>query len=536
MQPISSPCYEERLRLLAEDLLPPAETAWLEEHLQRCARCRETLDQLIGEDRLLDAVREYFASNPAEARESTAGGEPLDFLAPSDWPSSLGRLGTYEVIGVLGRGGMGVVVKAYDPALRRNVAIKVLSASLASCAAARRRFLREARAAAAVVHEHVVSVFAVVESAALPFFVMEYVPGRSLQDRLDRTGPLSLPEILRIGMQTAAGLAAAHAQGLVHRDVKPANILLENGVERVRLSDFGLARAAADAGVTQSGVVAGTPHYMAPEQARGETADSRADLFSLGSTMYTMCAGHPPFRAESPLAVLRRVCDDNPRPLREINPEVPAWLESIIARLHAKNPAWRYQSAAEVADVLGRCLAHVQQPLASSLPDEVLVPPRAMHSRRWPRLRWAVALAAISGVLSGALAFCTWRLRERGESSRGITRPAPGAPRASTLPEQSRSETEEITQQIASARARTRSMEADLHERDMWVDRDRVSALARDLSARALSLERGLASEHDIGSDNGTASKHGGASRCAAPGAKLDGPGLSPSPMKGNVQ
>ena len=193
---------------------------------------------------------------------------------------------------------------------------------------------------------------------------MEYVPGRSLQDRLDKQGPLSLPEILRIGMQTAAGLAAAHAQGLVHRDVKPANILLENGVERVRLTDFGLARAAADAALTHSGVVAGTPHYMAPEQASGETIDHRADLFSLGSTLYAMCAGHPPFRAETPLAVLRRVCDHEPRPLREINPEVPAWLEAIVARLTAKDPARRFQTATEVADLLERCLAHVQQPLS----------------------------------------------------------------------------------------------------------------------------------------------------------------------------
>ena len=146
----------------------------------------------------------------------------------------------------------------------------------------------------------------------MPFLVMEYVSGRSLQDRLDRDGPLGVTEVLRIGMQTAAGLAAVHGQGLVHRDVKPANILLENSVERVRLTDFGLARAVADAGMSHSGVVAGTPHYMAPEQARGDTTDHRADLFSLGSTLYAVCAGHPPFRAETPLAVLRRVCDEAP--------------------------------------------------------------------------------------------------------------------------------------------------------------------------------------------------------------------------------
>jgi len=519
MRPLISPCTDERLRLLAQDLLPPAETARLEEHLQHCARCRESLDQLIGEDCLLDAVRRYIASTPIEAPvQGPAAGESLSFLNPSDWPSSLGRLGTYEVIGVLGRGGMGIVLKAYDPGLRRNVAIKVLSASLASCGAARRRFLREARAAAAVVHEHVVSVYAVVETAALPFFVMEYVPGRSLQDRLDRNGPLSLPEILRIGMQTAAGLAAAHAQGLVHRDVKPANILLENGVERVRLSDFGLARAAADAGVTQSGVVAGTPHYMAPEQARGESADSRADLFSLGSTLYTMCAGHPPFRAESPLAVLRRVCDDNPRPLRELSPEVPIWLESIITRLHAKDPLERYQTASEVAELLGRCLAHVQQPLANALPDILPTPATAIDSRRWRPLRWAILLLVISAVLGGAVALRTVRWRESRGPTPGISRPGPSPQPAASLAEKARSEADEISQQIDDTRNRTQSMANDLHERDLWIDRDRISTLAQALSGRARSLAQSIAS----GNDPRT--------------VKSDRPGLSPSPKKGELR
>jgi eukaryotic-like serine/threonine-protein kinase len=365
-------CDPDRLRLLVEDRLSHGETIELEQHLEKCSRCRETLDDLVGKDQCLEGVRRFLRPEPDELDETgLPTAESLYFLAPSDWPDSIGRLGSYEVKGILGRGGMGVVVKAFDPALHRNVAIKVLSASLASTGAARSRFLREARAAAAVVHEHVVGVFAVAEAAGLPFLVMEYVSGRSLQDRLDRDGPLSITEVLRIGMQTASGLAAAHAQGLVHRDVKPANILLENSVERVRLTDFGLARAVADAGLSHSGVVAGTPYYMAPEQARGETTDHRADLFSLGSTLYATCAGYPPFRAETPLAVLRRVCDDNPRPLREINPQVPSWLEALIARLMAKEPSERFQTADEAFDVLERCLAHVQQPLTSPLPSEL---------------------------------------------------------------------------------------------------------------------------------------------------------------------
>src|SRR5262249_52001675 len=150
----------------------------------------------------------------------------------------------------------------------------------------------------------------------------------SLQERIDREGPLELAEILRIGMQVASGLAAAHAQGVIHRDVKPANILLENGVERVKLTDFGLARALDAASMTQSGVVTGTPQYMAPEQARGEPVDHRADLFSLGSVLYAMCTGRSPFRAETTMAVLRRVAEDQPRSIREVNPAVPDWLEA----------------------------------------------------------------------------------------------------------------------------------------------------------------------------------------------------------------
>src|SRR4029079_1838021 len=154
----------------------------------------------------------------------------------------------------------------------------------------------------------------------------------------------------------------APAPGRVHRDGKPANILLENGVERVKLTDFGLARAADDASLTQSGVIAGTPQYMSPEQADGKTVDPRSDLFSLGSVLYAMCTGRAPFRAESTLAVLKRVCEDLPRPIQEVNPEIPAWLCAMGDKLHAKAPVCRYQSAKEVAEDLGQRLADMQRP------------------------------------------------------------------------------------------------------------------------------------------------------------------------------
>jgi formylglycine-generating enzyme required for sulfatase activity/serine/threonine protein kinase len=286
--------------------------------------------------------------------------EGLQFLQPSARPGSLGRMGHYEVQAVLGRGGFGIVLKAFDDLLHRVVAIKVMAPHRAATSPARKRFLREARAAAAIRHENVVDIHAVDEQP-IPYLVMEHVAGQTLQQKLDRVGPLDVPEVLRLGRQIAASLAAAHALGLIHRDIKPSNILLEAGaLERVKITDFGLARAADDASLTQSGVIAGTPLYMAPEQAQGEAIDHRADLFSLGSVLYVMCTGRPPFRASTPLAVLKRVAEDTPRPIREIMPEVPNWLCAIIARSHAKKPEDRFGSAQEVADLLARCLLERQ--------------------------------------------------------------------------------------------------------------------------------------------------------------------------------
>ncbi|HZY89558.1 MAG TPA: protein kinase, partial [Gemmataceae bacterium] len=381
--PAQLPCPgPARLRQLLDGALAEPEQTQLVRHLDTCAGCQQTLEGMAANAASWSEAARLLtpdgAADPAitaevprsVARTVDANGETisLTFLAPPREAGHLGRLGHYEVLGVVGSGGMGVVLKAFDEALHRVVAIKVMAPQLAVVASARKRFSREARAAAAVTHEHVVTIHAVEEANDPPYLVMQYVAGVSLQERLDRTGPLQVKEILRIGMQAAQGLAAAHAQGLVHRDVKPANILLENGVERVKLTDFGLARMADDASVSQSGVIAGTPLYMAPEQARGEELDARADLFSLGSVLYAMCTGHPPFRAGSPLAVLRRVCEDTPRPVREVNPDIPDWLAEIVATLHEKDPARRFQSAAEVADLLGRHLAHLQQPAAVPAP------------------------------------------------------------------------------------------------------------------------------------------------------------------------
>jgi serine/threonine protein kinase len=389
-----------RWRHLLEGSLPEAEQTELKAHLETCGSCQQEVEAVAADreswvecaghlatplPELAPVLRHAMEELKAKTgpMESVATDDPLppNFLDPSTDPDALGRLGHYEVSEVLGRGGMGIVLKAFDPLLHRSVAIKVMAPQLAGSAAARKRFAREAQAAASIRHENVVGIYAVLEWRGLPYLVMEYVDGVSLEERLRLTGPLPLEDILRIGAETAAGLDVAHMRGLVHRDIKPGNILLENGERRVvsgenekqparfdtplitaKVADFGLARSLDDPRVTQSGLLVGTPQYMAPEQARGDPPDHRADLFSLGSVLYAMCTGRPPFRADNMLAVLRSVADDTPAPVNEINPAIPDWLLAIIDRLHRKDPGERFQTAGEVAEMLRQGLAHVRQP------------------------------------------------------------------------------------------------------------------------------------------------------------------------------
>ena len=383
-------------------------------HLESCASCRRRIEQAAAEPSSWSDAEEFLRDQPFDSasfgtwsssfsshdelpdRKAVASAEVaqvLGMLNPTDDPEMLGRLGGYEVSGVIGSGGMGVVLKAFDGPLDRTVAIKVLAPRLASSGAARRRFAREAKAAATVLHPNVIVIHGVLNDGPLPFLVMPYIRGESLQRRLDRQGPLQTEEIVRIGQQVASGLAAAHGQGLVHRDIKPANILLEDGVERVTLTDFGLARAVDDASMTRSGVIAGTPQYMSPEQARGDNVDGRSDLFSLGSVMYAMCTGRPPFRAETSYGILRRITDTEPRPIREVNANIPEWLERIIQRLLTKSLDDRIPTAEHVATLLQKCLAHLQQPTIIELPEECRVPvcPRKL----WPRSPLSVRNVAL---------------------------------------------------------------------------------------------------------------------------------------------
>jgi serine/threonine protein kinase len=384
-------CPDARqLQELFDGCLSEKEAVRVGAHVDECTTCQDVLQRMTSEvsniavcaragrtktmtvePALLEAMANL-KDGPlatAEFPEDEIEDFTENVLRPSDRPGVLGLLHSYEIVDCIGNGGMGRVYKAMDPTLNRFVAIKIIAPQLSTSKGARNRFAREARAAAAINHENVVQIYQVSEVDGIPYLVMEYVPGESLQQKIDKREPIDLKDILRIGQQTAAGLAAAHAQGLIHRDIKPPNILLERGEERVKITDFGLARMVDDASLTQSGVLAGTPQYMAPEQARGEAQDYRVDLFSLGSVLYTLCTGTPPFRANTTMAVLRQVSDQEPTPIRTLNPRIPTWLCAIIARLHEKDPADRFQSAKAVAELLGQCLAHMQDPARFPMPE-----------------------------------------------------------------------------------------------------------------------------------------------------------------------
>lgn len=411
--------------------LSPGEESWFVDHLDSCAMCRRMLEDSAGGEVAVGTARSclaYSDSTDAFADDSPKRSAVLSAamaqLAPTDDPLSLGRIGNYEVRSIIGRGGFGIVFKAYDRALNRNVAIKSLDPMYASVAAARQRFAREAKAMAAVSHEHVVPVYGVDEHREIPYFVMEYVAGGTLEGRLRRGGPLDPTSIVTIALQTAQALAAAHRHGLVHRDIKPANILLDEGTERVRVTDFGLARVANDVNCTRSGFVVGTPQYMAPEQVRGDACDGRSDLFSLGAVMYEMAVGHAPFRGDGVYAVMQRIVHDTPRGIRQQNPSIPRWLEGLIETLLAKSADERFASADELVETLQRELAHLQSPTM------VRPPPRPWLKSEPLLARSNARRLAIAAIVLPVIAGLVWlgfvapnRPRQDGQANRLVVSP-----------------------------------------------------------------------------------------------------------------
>ncbi len=364
--------------------------------------------------------------------DATAGAVPsgsgsdTGFLSPPQARGELGRLAHYRVVRQLGAGGMGVVFEAEDTTLSRPVALKVMKGAASDSAAARERFVREAKAAAAVKHDHIVTIYQVGEDRGTLFIALEYLKGVPLDQYLARTPRPPLAVAVRVARQVADGLAGAHARGLVHRDIKPANVWLEAPKGRVKILDFGLARAAADdTHLTREGAVVGTPQYMAPEQARGAAVDHRTDLWSLGVLLYRMCTGEQPFKGATTMAVLTALAVDTPPPVREKNPAVPAELADLIHALLSRDPAGRPASAAVTSDLLRRVerdlaakanapspggplpvVADVSQSVPQYVPEAtgpagtlILTPETGPAGPAKPRRRWLVA-AGLLGVLA----------------------------------------------------------------------------------------------------------------------------------------
>jgi hypothetical protein len=270
----------------------------------------------------------------------------------------------YELSSALGSGGMATVFAATDRVLGRPVAIKLLAEKYAGDDKFVTRFQREARSAANLNHRNIVSVYDTGDTDGQHYIVMELVKGETLADLLRREGPLSPTRAARIGSAVSRALQAAHDQGLVHRDVKPGNVMITPAGD-VKVMDFGIARAATDDTLTQTGIVLGTASYLSPEQSRGDPVDHRSDVYSLGCVLYEMLTGQPPFSATSPISVAYKHVNERPRPPSDINGAVPPGLEAVIMRALEKDPASRFTSAEDLGDALtGAAADETTEPLA----------------------------------------------------------------------------------------------------------------------------------------------------------------------------
>ena len=415
----------DSLERLLSDKLSEDHTHTVRQHINCCTACRRTLDRLSDDPvlrryasrcwppsspiretelvRRLEALHQIaLPAPPTEEISCRPPSQSLHFLGPPKKDGDLGSFAGYRILRELGRGGMGIVLLAYDEQLQRRVALKVLRPERAETAA-RARFVREAQAAAGIQHDHVVTLHAVGNPPhGLPYMVIQYVDGPTLRDEIDRSHTLPPKDVARIGCQLASALAAAHRRGLVHRDVKPANIILEATSGRAKLTDFGLVKVmSGPAHSTEEGLTPGTPEYMSPEQVSGATRiDPRSDIYSLGVTLYEALTGQVPFGGV-PHMILQQILRDEPRPPRRLNDKVPRDLETICLQAMAKEPGRRYQVAQQLEDDL-RCWLQ-GKPIRAR--------PVSAPYKLWSWCRRKPALASLTVALLLALVGVTWQWR-----------------------------------------------------------------------------------------------------------------------------
>ena len=348
------------LRAFSSGGLSEHESAELHEHLSACLDCARELDEMtraqlagLGVEHVAAAQATYVSGKAVsqlirEAQKGFSDGPAADVEAGIRPGSTFAG---YEVIEVAGRGGMGVVLEARDPMLQRTVAIKVLSASHMFSKELASRFLREARTIAAIEHDHVAVIHSAGQEEGLPYLVMPFYGAGTLEQYFEHTPRLPFADVVRLGIQLSRALEVTHAQGVLHRDIKPSNVLLDGGLDRVRLADFGLAQAVGESSGAGR-IVAGTPHYMSPEQARAEAVDVRSDLFGLGALLYQAATGQTIYDGDSAEEILKQARRGHPVSTRETKSEVPPALAAVIDRLVAARPEDRFASASEVVAAL----------------------------------------------------------------------------------------------------------------------------------------------------------------------------------------
>ena len=354
------------LTAFAAGTLPDVDAQALEDHLATCLDCACQLDTVTREQLAsLGPIQTAAAANspsPALAHlmETALGGFNTSSrqsaeaavraaFDPPKRPDAIGTFAGHDVLEIAGSGGMGVVLKAHDPTLHRDVALKVLSPNRAWNDADAARFLNEARTIASLQHDHVVAIYSAGREKGLPYLVMPFHAEGTLERQLQLTPKLSPDEVARIGQQLARALEATHAKGILHRDIKPSNVLLEGGLERVRLADFGLAEPALTDETGRTKTIAGTPHYMSPEQARGEAIDARSDLFGLGALLFQLATGRTVYDGVNATQVLDCAARGDVKSAQAIAPELPSALVKILDRLLAPDPNHRFRTASEVA-------------------------------------------------------------------------------------------------------------------------------------------------------------------------------------------
>lgn len=324
------------------------------------------------------------AREPSDHAPTLPGGALGDGL-------SVQQVGRYRIHERIGRGGMATVFKAHDPGIGRDVAIKFLHASLCQEDDYRVRFLSEARAAGGLSHPNIVTVHDVGEIDGRPYMAMELIAGQTLSEVLAEEPRLPIRDVVVMGIQLARALDYAHARGIVHRDIKPGNIMRVDGTKTVKVTDFGIAHVESTSAEqrTRAGDVLGTPQYMSPEQARGERLDGRSDLFSAGIVLYQMLAGERPFKGEGLVALAVQIATVEPPPLERLRPEVPAAVRRIVMRCLAKQPERRFSSGKELAEALSKVLTEID---AAELEKS--------RQRILPlRVKWAVMMGLVVAVV-----------------------------------------------------------------------------------------------------------------------------------------